>query len=613
MENGNNSSRVVRFGVFEADLRTGELRERGRKVRLQEKPFQTLALLVEKAGNVVTREELRERLWPADTFVEFDANLNTAIKRLREALGDSAERPRYIETLPKRGYRFIVPVARPNGIEAAVQRLQDIQPMPSQTGLPSHRWILLFVAGFLVAVLGVGVWAFLKRLRPALTTTAARPMLAVLPFRNLSGNPAEDYVSDGMTEEMITQLGRMDPQGLGVIARTSVMKYKNTDEDTRQIGGELNVDFVLEGSVREDSKQVFITAQLIQVRNRTDLWSETYERPLRDIFAIQRDVARRVAESLALRLLPETESALARAETVNTDAYEAYLKGRFAWDQSTLDGFRRALDAFDEAIRFDPNYALAYDGVARTNLSLIDYRFISLGDGNERATQAVEKAIALDPSIPESYVLRAAILSRSNPRRPGIEDAYRRALALNPSDAEAHEQYGLFLRDAGRFNDALRQMHEAVVLNPLSPREHMLAGWVMLDAGRDEESSSEFQKTLGIVPNYPPGLYFMALVKERHNQWADAVALLEKSVESSGRTPKYLHALGMAYAKTGRREQALKILDELRDQAKGGYVEPGFITSLEIQLRTLKPSPSAAAALDPSLRPAGRRGWALRR
>ncbi|HEV2500998.1 MAG TPA: winged helix-turn-helix domain-containing protein [Terriglobia bacterium] len=591
MENGNNSSPVVRFGVFEADLRTGELRERGQKVRLQEKPFQTLALLVEKAGNVVTREELRERLWPADTFVEFDANLNTAIKRLREALGDSAERPRYIETLPKRGYRFIVPVTKPNGVEATASGPPYIQPALSQERLPFYRRIrALVIAGILVAVLGVGVWVFLKRVP---TTTAGRPMLAVLPFRNLSGNPAEDYVSDGMTEEMITQLGRMYPQGLGVIARTSVMKYKNTDEDTRQIGGELNVDFVLEGSVREDAKQVFITAQLIQVRNRTDLWSETYERPLRDIFAIQRDVARRVAESLALRLLPETESALARAETVNTDAYEAYLKGRFAWDQSTLDGFRRALGTFDEAIRLDPNYALAYDGVARTNLSLIDYRFISLGDGNERATQAVEKAIALDPSIPESYVLRAAILARSNPKQPGIEDAYRRALALNPSDAEAHEQYGLFLRDAGRFNDALRQMHEAVILNPLSPREHMLAGWVMLDAGRDGEASSEFQKALDIVPDYPPGLYFMALVKERRNQWTDAVALLEKSVGSSGRTPKYLHALGMAYAKIGRREQALKILDELRGQAKGGYVEPGFITSLEAQLGAVEPSQNA--------------------
>lgn len=599
MNNGNNSSRVVRFGVFEADMRTGELRERGRKVRLQEKPFQTLALLVEKAGDVVTREELRERLWPADTFVEFDANLNTAIKRLREALGDSAERPRYIETLPKRGYRFIVPVTKPNGVEAAVPGQQNIQSVPSQGRLPFYRRIqALVIAGILVAVLGVGVWVLLKHLRPAPAAAAARPMLAVLPFRNLSGNPAEDYVSDGMTEEMITQLGRMDPQGLSVIARTSVMKYKNTDEDTRQIGGELNVDFVLEGSVREDSKQVFITAQLIQVRNRTDLWSETYERPLSDIFAIQRDVARRVAESLALKLLPETESALARAETVNTDAYEAYLKGRFAWDQSTLDSFRRALDAFDEAIRFDPNYALAYDGVARTNLSLIDYHFISLGDGNERATQAVEKAIALDPSIPESYVLRAAILSRSDPKQPGIEDAYRRALALNPSDAEAHEQYGLFLRDAGRFNDALRQMHEAVVLNPVSPREYMLAGWVMLDAGRDGEASGEFQKALNIEPNYPPGLYFMALVKERRHQWTDAVALLEKSVESSGRTPKYLHALGMAYAKTGRREQALRILDELRGQAKGGYVEPGFITSLEIQLGSLKSSPRAATASD---------------
>ena len=597
MESDNHANRLVRFGVFEADLETGELRERGRKVRLQEKPFQTLALLLEKAGDVVTREELREHLWPADTFVEFDANLNTAVKRLREALGDSAERPRYIETLPKRGYRLVVPIAKPNGVEPEATESQSTQPKPDRGRSPSHHRILVrVVAGILTAVLGLGVWMLLKRLHPAPTAVPARLMLAVLPFRNLSGNPAEDYVSEGTTEEMITQLGRMDPQGLGVIARTSVMKYKNTDEDTRAIGKELNVDYILEGSVREDSKQAFITAQLIQVRSRTDLWSETYERPFKDIFAIQRDVARRVAESLALSLLPERENALARAETVNTDAYEAYLKARYAWNQSTLDGFRRAIDGFETAIQLDPHYALAYDGLARTNLSLIDYRFVSPAVGNERAGKAVQRAIALDPSVPESYVLRAAVLSRSDPKQPGIEAAYRRALALNPSDAEAHEQYGLFLRDGGRFNDALRQMHEALKLNPLSPREHMLAGWVMLDAGHDAEAAGEFQKALDLQPNYPPGLYFMALVKERQNQWSNAVALLERSVESSGRTPKYLHALGIAYARTGRREQALKILDELRAQAKSGYVEPGFIASLETQLGTLKPSPRTAAA-----------------
>lgn len=595
MENENDSSRVFRFGVFEADLRTGELRERGRKIRLQEKPFQTLALLIEKAGDVVTREELREHLWPADTFVEFDANLNTAVKRLREALGDSAERPRYIETLPRRGYRFIIPVSKANGVEQRLSEPRQSQPKVSQGKSPLLRRNLApVVAGILAVVLGVGAWVIIKRLRRA--AAPAHRMLAVLPFRNLSGNPAEDYVSDGMTEEMITQLGRIDPQGLGVIARTSVMKYKNTEEGTRAIGNELNVDYVLEGSVREDSKEAFVTAQLIQVRDQTDLWSESYERPFKDIFAIQRDVARRVAESLALKLLPGTESALARAETMNTDAYEAYLKARYAWNQSTLEGFRRAIDGFDKAIQLDPHYALAYDGVARTNLSLVDYRFISPGDGNNQAKEAVEKAIILDPSIPESYVLRAAVLSRSDPKQPGIEDAYRRALILNPSDAEAHEQYGLFLRDAGRYDDGLRQMHEAVALNPLSPREHMLAGWVMLDANRDAQASREFQRSLDLQPNYPPGLYFMALVKERSNQWTDAVALLEKSVESSGRTPKYLHALGIAYAKTGRRQQALAVLDELRAQAKRGYVEPAFISSLEVQLGTAQSPPRTTAA-----------------
>lgn len=585
MEPTNNS--VVRFGVFEADLSSGELRERGRKVRLQEKPFQTLVLLIEKAGAIVTREELRERLWPADTFVDFDANLNTAIKRVREALGDSAGRPRYIETLPKRGYRFIAPVLGPNDFKETVQQAQSAERLPRrQSVFPLSRARLSVIAGVLGVLLVLGIGTLHKRPRRAQVHTS-RSMLAVLPFRNLNGNPADDYVSDGMTEEIIIQLGRMDPQGLGVIARTSVMKYKRTREDVRAIGKELGVDFVLEGSVRGNAKDAFITAQLIRVQDQTDLWSESYEKPFSDIFAVQRDVARRVAESMALRLLPQRERALARAETVNTGAYEAYLKARYDWNRGTVDGFRHALDGFQHAAQLDPNYALAYDGIARTMLSLMEYHSISPGEGGAMAAQDVAKAIAIDRSIPESYVLRAAVLSRSTPEQAGVEDAYRRALVLNPSDAEAHEQYGLFLRDAGRFDDALRHMRDALKLNPRSPLEHVLAGWVMLDAGRESEAVGEFHEALEIEPNDPAALYFMAAVNERHNQWANAGALLKRAVHSSGRKPKYLHALGMAYVKTGRREQALNMLDELRAQAKQTYVEPGFITSLETGVANL--------------------------
>jgi TolB-like protein/Tfp pilus assembly protein PilF/DNA-binding winged helix-turn-helix (wHTH) protein len=597
MTKGGTESRIVRFGVFEADLAMGELRERGHKIRLQEKPFQTLAVLIEKAGELVTREEFRQRLWPANTFVEFDANLNTTIKRLREALGDSAERPRYIETLPKRGYRFIFPIARPKEAGQDAADSGNHHPLPirrkSRLAVPSR---VSLICGILFVLLALGAWEVFRRARQAPASIHARPMLAVLPFRNLSGNSADDYVSDGLTEEVITQLGRVDPQGLGVIARSSVIKYKNTDESIRAIGKELNVDFVLEGSVRGNSQQTFITAQLVKVGDQTELWSETYERPFKDIFVIQRDVARRVAASLALKLLPKRETALARAETVNTRAYEAYLKARYEWNQGTLDGFRSAINTFEEAIRLDPNYALAFDGVARASLSLVDYHFVSSREGVEKAREAAEKAIAIDPTIPESYVLRAAVFSRSNPKPPGIEDAYRHALALNPSDAEAHDQYGLFLRDAGGFDDALQQMHDALKLNPLSPIEHVLAGWVMLDAGRDAEAISEFQRSLEIRPNYPAGLYFMARVRERHNQWDSAVRFLERSVESSGRAPKYLHALGMAYAKTGRRQQALGILEELRAKAKHEYVDPGFIKSLEKQLGNSKSPQDATRA-----------------
>jgi len=569
------SPEILRFGVFEVDLRAGELRERGRRVKLQDKPFQTLALLLKRHGEIVTREELQEGLWPSDTFVEFDANLNAAIRRVREALGDSAERPRYVETLPKRGYRFLMPVEKGSGADTRASELVSDAAQPRWN---IHlAWSAIAVVALVLAVASVALWF---REHPQATQTQNRLMLAVLPFQNLSGRPDEEFVSDGMTEEMTTQLGRLDPEHLGVIARTSVMRYKNSTEDVRKIGQELRVDFVLESSVRRDADQLYVTAQLIRVNDQTHLWAETYVRPMGEIFAIQRDVARRIAQSLALKLLPGQDAVLARAETTSTPAYEDYLRGRYQWGLGTDSGFRAAVTAFEEAISKDPNYAIAYAGIARCYLSLADYHFMDPSQALDSARQAVARGMVADSSVPELYLLRAVTLDHAQPKPPGIEEDYRRALVLDANDAEARLDYALYLRAQKRSPEAVEEARRGLELDPASPLANVEAGWVMLSAGREADASDLFEKALGLSAEYPAALYFLARVSEQHKRSGEAIAYLERAVVSSGRTPKYIHALGMVYAESGKNEEARRLLEELREQARLRYVDPEYRASL---------------------------------
>src|SRR6202049_1828448 len=355
MESALNPSRIVCFGPFTLNLRAGELHKSGLKVKLQEQPFQVLAYLVRHPGEVVTREELRKELWP-EGFTDFDQGVNSAINKIREALGDSAESPRFVETLARRGYRFIAPV-------------KELQGEPHSEAAVSASWWhkthYRIAALVLVALLILA--AHFARQRFALRANASgdRVMLAVLPFLNYSGAPGQEYFNDGLTEEMITQLGSADPQRLGVIARASAMKYKNTRKDVGEIGRELGVDYVLEGSVRRVGDRVRISAQLIRVRDQTHLWAESYERDAHDTLALESDVANAIAGQVERRL--PTPHALARrtnARPVDPDAYDLYLKGRFFWNQRTEEGFTQAIESFKQAIEKDPAYAQAYAGLA---------------------------------------------------------------------------------------------------------------------------------------------------------------------------------------------------------------------------------------------------------
>ncbi len=580
---------LARFGLFEVHFGAGELRKQGQLIKLQEKPLQALTLLLERAGSIVTREEFRSRLWASDTFVEFDDNLNAAIKRLREALGESAENPRFIETIRRRGYRFIPPVEYIPRQETLASGAPENG--TSENPKPKHP---LRRTGFvallaLIALLLVAVGIFWRRDQQAKQRRAQRVMLAVLPFKNLSGRPDQEYVSDGMTEEMTAQLGRLYPAGLGVIARTSAIRYKNTSQDVRQIGGELGVAYVLEGSVRRDAREMFVTSQLIRVADQTHLWAETYERPLQDIFVVQRDVARRVSESLALQLLPSEKAALARGNTVNTAAYDDYLRGRYEWEQGTEAGFRSSLESFQSALLRDPQYAMAYAGLARTQLSLAEYHFEAAGEARAKAAEAVSRGLELDTSIPDLYLLQAGVLSEDGSKNSAVEEAYRRAIKLDPNNAEAHQDYALYLLGSKRLPEALAEIQKARELDPVSPLVFTTSGWIFLDSKKLDKAETSLGQALRLDPNFPAAMYFLARVKEAENQPDEATAWFERAVNASGRTPKYLHALAISYVKVGRGDEARKLLDELRRSATKQYVAPEYIRSVEASLKSLKP------------------------
>ena len=581
MINADQRTEIITFATFELNLRAGELRERGLRIKLQDKPFQILAILVRRPGEVVTREELREGLWPSDTFVDFDANLNTAIRRLREALGDTAEKPRYIETLPKRGYRFLMPI-RTHNADAGPASLLASGKIVSSKKNGRLLWYVTALALVTFLVTSSLLWRSTHRRQSNHDTH--RIMLAILPFQNLSGRVEEAFVSDGMTEEMTTQVGRLDPLHLGVIARTSVMRYKANTDDVHRIGQELGVDYVLESSVRRDANQLFVTAQLIRVSDQTHLWAESYARPLGEVFAVQRDVARRIAQSLALKLLPGQEVALARAATTNTAAYEDYLRGRYEWSLGTEAGFRSALVAFEESVAKDPNYALAYAGIARSYLSLGDYHFEAPDVAERKAEKAIEQGISSDNTIPELYLMQAVALDRADPRPTGIEEAYRRALELNPNYAEAHEDFALYLRGQQRFSEAVDEVRKGLALDPASPSANVYAGWTFLSAGMDNDASKVLQKALTLSPDYPSALYFLAKMDDQRGRHDQALADLQRAVVSSGRTPKYLYALGMLYAKVGKRNEARELLRELQRQSEQRFVDSAYLATLRAKI-----------------------------
>jgi TolB-like protein/Tfp pilus assembly protein PilF len=529
-------SPTIRFGVFELDLRTRELRKAGRKVQIQEQPLSVLISLLERPGELVTRDELRQKLWQSDTFVDFDTGLNKAIGKIREALTDSAASPRFVETLPKRGYRFIAPI----------EKLAPERSAP-RTGLE----------------------------QTGAKTAEKAPAIAVLPFVNMSTDKEDAYFSDGLSEEIINALTKLP--GLRVIARTSAFRFRG-EQDLRKVGEALQVGTVLEGSVRKAGNRLRITAQLIDVADDSHIWSERYDREMTDVFAIQDEISAAIVDQLKVSLGGHPA---AKRPIPKLAAYEAVLEGRHHWYRFAPADLTKALECFERAVAIDPGYAEAHVGLAHYYVVLAG---LSLAEPREvlpKAKAAAGRAMAADPTLAHAHAALAQVVLWSEHAWPEADRHFRRALALAPSWALVHIAYGaLYLRPLGRLQEALAEIDRALEHDPLSPLFRTEQATTLLYGKRYDEAAESCRRALDIDPSFFMALEGMALVRAYQQRFEEALALASQAVQIHGRRSRPLTLLGIAHALAGYTGEARRVLDELLELGSRGYVPAGRVAGI---------------------------------
>ena len=561
-----------RFGAFELRTQTRELYKHGVRLKLRPQAYQVLALLLEHAGACVTREELQERVWPSNTFVDFENGVNTAIKQLRASLNDSAAEPRYIETLPKLGYRMIVPVEFEAGLagERAAEAKEEsggavafgeVAASPTARRIGSRKWLWFTAAA--VSVLAIAcLVAFLKWPRTHLTPQRAAPavriMVAVLPFENLTGDESQDYFSDGLTEEMIAQLGRLDPKEFGVIARTSVMHYQHTSEKMDQIGSELGVQYVLEGSVRRDSDKVRINAQLIEVGGQRQLWAQQYDRELTNLLVVQAEIAREISDSIQLTLGSPEHSETVPHPTLTRQAYQAYdlcLKGLYFWNKRTAPALQQAIVYFQQAIAKDPKYAPAYAGLANSYALVPGYTLAPAAKYMPEAREAALRALEIDDQLPEAHVALALTLENYDWDWNSAEKEYRRAIDLNPNYATAHQWYAEFLTWRGRFDEALRESESARRLDPLSLIIATDRGAIFYFSRQYDRAVEQFHSVQEMDPAFARAhLVIDAYIQQ--GRFTEALANLDQWRRQAGDGTNTSSRLVYLYGRMGQKDKA---------------------------------------------------------
>ena len=559
----------LRFDDFELDVRAGELRRRGVRVRLRGQPLQALEILLEHAGDVVTREELKSRIWPADTFVDFDHSLHNAVARIRDVLGDSAENPRYIETLPRRGYRYIGPVGDAQAPPAAAEKADDAGKVVSLAthGKRNSRRAVVVRAVILCAVLALGpiTWTVWRLVR-AKPVDASIHSLAVLPLSNLSGDPSEEFFSDGMTDQLITDLAKVG--SLRVISRTSVMKYEGTRKSLPEIARELNVDAIVEGSVIRSGQRVRVTAQLLEARTDRHIWAETYDRDRGDVLKLQGEVAGAIAQQVRAQITPAQQNQIGRARTVNPAAYDAYIQGRlyFTTEFTKPDSLMKAQHLFEESIQEDPDFGLAYAGLADTYVYLAFTGAMQKDEAYRSAKKALAKALELDDTIGEAYDTLGVLSWVFDWDWDAADRAFSRAIALAPSYSCAHEDRAIFLAFLGRRSEALAEIAKIDQLDTSfsSAQSESETYSELLDYSDLIEAS---KRGLILDPKDSSQHYYLGAGYEGTGRLQEAIAEYQKAMDTSD-DPRPAVALAHAWAASGEKGKAEKMLRDLEHNAK---------------------------------------------
>jgi TolB-like protein/DNA-binding winged helix-turn-helix (wHTH) protein/Tfp pilus assembly protein PilF len=611
MEPAHRSPRTARFGVFEADLDAGELRKHGLRLKLSDQPFQILAMLLARPAEIVSREELRELLWPSDTFVDFDHGLNNAVMKLREVLGDSSEHPRFIETLPRRGYRFIAPVELKNAVSsvpapaqalggqfAAPTQIGVAEPVPKNSGLfrkvmegQRHgHFALPRIAALVAAVLagsalisGITVH-YVRGVNASKGKASPSTSLVVLPLENLSGDKEQDYFADGMTDDLIANLAKI--RSLRVISRSTAMAYKGTHKPLPQIASELNADAVVEGTVMRVGNRVRITAELVQVSTDRHLWADTYESQIGDVLTLQNRVSSAIVDEIRINLTPEDKERLARNPSVSPEAYEEYLKGRYYWNKRSGDGFAKAIQYFENATRKDPQYALAYAGLADCYgiIGATIYGSVPAAEAAPKAKAAAIRALQIDPSLAEAQTSLATAKFNYDWDWTGAAEGFKKAIQLDPTYATAYQRYSLYSIAMGRFDDSLDQIKKARDLEPLSISINASLGWRLYLAREYDRSIAQLRDTLEMDPSYEWAHLTLGQAYEQKGQYDLAIEQLQRAVELSHSSSLMISALAHAYALSGNRTEALKLLAQLEALSKKQYVSPFYVAIVHLGL-----------------------------
>ena len=557
-----------RFGPFEFDLQTRELRKEGRLINLRGQPLEILAVLLERPGGLVSRDKLRATLWPSDTFVDFDHSLNAAVNKLREALDDSAENPHFIQTIPRRGYRFAAVVESPDSTVSANPPPRAWPELREAWRRDRPRVVKVLGTILLTASLVVGT---LVLRRPAVPPIRS---IAVLPFKNFSGDPKQEYFADGMTDTLITELAQVGV--IRIISRTTAMQYKTTNKTLPEIARQLQVDAVVEGSVQRSRDRVRIDAQLVHASTDRQLWAQSYERDLSDILVLENQVARAIVQEIHGKIRPEELAHSRNIRSVDPEAQEDYLKGLYYWGQRPL-GLRTGIGYFQQALEKDPTYAPAYAGLALSYATMGSWEngTLSPRETMPKAKAAALKALELDDTLSQAHDALAYVQFHYDWNWVAAEKEFQRSLQLNENDPTAHHWYSHLLTAAGRNTESLAESKRCLELDPLDPGASIHLAWLYYYAHEYDKVIDQSRRVLETSPQSFWPHFDLGLAYEKKTMFPKAIAEFQKAREMSPTSTFVTSALGHTYALAGEHAAATKVLSELLESSKRFYV-PAF-------------------------------------